>query len=385
MNNYENKLNIKQITIIALCFIVMLSIIGGSTTLIYRHITISNQPAVIQTLERVPVKYNTPVGSTQLTREEFAALQEAGLMQQFETYENYTASGSLSSMEYMTAQVTADGVNRTIYDIADSNFNVWYGEMRVSPIVPMAISNVETPGRADHSITWSSLFPSKIVPIDYLETFDVTSVISNQTWYQALSSEYSTRDRGCLQMSPTYGTGNSTINAMMSGTEKDKLAQVDTSDYAWWVSGASDQPGDRFYLPDVCLRMTGAMQAQTQYMLTNDYVPKTDMQLVAMLIVSHHNSGVWCYKDHNKSVGAWRSGQKCYDWCEVITQQNVIDKLTELAMSSDQCFIDSNVANQICTELGINNYSEYSTKSIVCTYPIKALYAYIKLCILYTS
>ena len=79
MNNYENKLNIKQITIIVLCFIVMISVIGGGTTLIYRHATISNQPAVIQALDRVPVKYNTPVGSTQLTREEFAALQEAGL------------------------------------------------------------------------------------------------------------------------------------------------------------------------------------------------------------------------------------------------------------------------------------------------------------------
>lgn len=385
METYENRLNIKQITIIVACFIVMISVIGGSTTLVYRHISRQSQPIVIQALERLPVKYNTPVGSTQLTEEEFAALQSAGLMQSFDTYESYAASGSASSMEMMSSEITADGINRTLYDIVDSNFNVYYGEMRVSPILPMAISNVETPGRADHDVTWSSLFPSRIVPIDYLETFDVTSVISNHDWYTALSSEYSTRDRGCLQMSPTYGTGNATINEMMSGTEKDKLALVDTSAYSTWCSGASDKPGDRFYLPDVCLRMTGAMQAQTQYMLSNNYVPTTDMQLIAMLAVSHQNSGVWCYKDHNKSVGRWHSGQKVYDWCQTITQQNVIDRLTELALESDSCFIDSNVADRLCSELGINNYSEYSTKSIVCTYPIKVLYAYIKLCMLYTS
>lgn len=385
MESYENKLDLKQIVTIVLCGIVMLSVIGGGSVFIHKTIERKNAPTVVQALERVPVKYNTPVGSTTLTKEEFAALQEAGLMQQFDTYETYTASGSSSSMESMTAAITADGINKTLYDIVDANFNVWYGDMRVSPILPMAISNVETPGRADHDVTWCSLFPSRIVPIDYLDTFDVTSVISDPSWYSALSTEYSTRDRGCLQMSPTYGTGNSTINAMMSGTEKEKLALVDTSQYSTWCSGASDQPGDRFYLPDVCLRMTGALQAQTQYMLENNYVPTTDMQLIAMLAVSHQNSGVWCYKDHNKTVGRWHSGQSCYNWCQVITQQNVIDKLTELAMSSDACFIDSNVADRVCSELGINNYSEYSTKSIVCTYPIKVLYAYIKLCILYTS
>lgn len=385
MGYERRKLTIKEITVIAVCIIVMLLSIILAVTFVHKEHSRNQMPKVIAALDKVPVEYKTPSMEYVLTYEEFSALQEAGIMYQFDTYENYTASGSQSSMEYTTTQITADGYNRELYDIADKYFNVWYGEMRVSPILIMAISNVETPGRADHNLTWCSLFPSRIVPMEYLHDFDVTSVVSNDDWFKALSSEVSTRDRGCLQMSPTYGTGNSTVNNQMSGTEKDKLSMVDTSKYAAWASGASSSPGDRFYLPDVCLRMTGALQTQTQYMLSNNYVPKTDMQLIVMMAASHHNSGIWCYKDHNKSIGAWRSGELVYEWCEKVASQPMVDKLTEIARTTDSCFIDTNQAQAVCNELGMNDYSKYSTKSMVCTYPIKVLYAYIKLCMLYTE
>ena len=385
MNMEFPKLSLKEIVIIALCCAVAIIAIFLTVMFIHKSSESMQMPTTVVPLDRVDVAYNTPSSNYTLTYEEFEALQAAGIMQQFETYENYTASGSQSSMEYTTVQITADGINKELYDIADRYFNVWYGEMRVSPILIMAISNVETPGRADHNVTWCSLFPSRIVPIEYLYDFDVTYVVSNDDWFKALSSEVSTRDRGCLQMSPTYGTGNSTVNEQMSGNEKDKLALVDTSKYSGWVSGASSNPGDRFYLPDVCLRMTGALQGQTQYMLNNNYTPKSDIQLIVMLAASHHNSGIWCYKDHSKSIGAWRSGDLVYEWCEKVASQPMVDKLTEIARTTDACFIDTNKAQAICSELGMNDYSKYSTKSAVCTYPIKVLYAYIKLCMLYTE
>ncbi len=376
------KSQLKKIVILVGCLLMCGIFILLPIFIIYKNI--NKQPIVVEALETVPVNFSTPTSGRLLTEEKFNTLQSAGLMQQFETYESYQASGTGSTMSISTSDITADGVNREIYDIVDANFNVYYGEMRISPILPMAISNVETPGRADRSVTWSAIFPSAIVPIEYLNTFQVTDVISNQEWYSKLSAEYSTRDRGCLQMSPSYGTNNKTLNSMMSGTEKDKLSTVDTANYAVWVAGASDKAGDRFYLPDVCLRMTAAFQTQTLNMQKNNYLPKTDMQLIAMLAVSHQSSGVWHNCNHNAAVGKWKSGQACYDWCALISQQNVIDKLTDLAMSSDACFIDTSTANSICSELGINNYSDFSTKSIVCTYPIKVLYAYIKLCMLYT-
>jgi hypothetical protein len=92
----------------------------------------------------------------------------------------------------------------------------------------MALANVETPGRADNSITWSSLFPSKYADVSTMGTFDVTTVLSDPKIYAALSSEYSTKYRGALQMSTTYGTGNSAINRQMSGSEVSKLKTVDS-------------------------------------------------------------------------------------------------------------------------------------------------------------
>lgn len=376
--DYKKLMPLITCGVIAVLAITSTTILGLKTFKKTDNITVAS-------LDVIEVNYSTPTSSKLLTKEEFSAMQSAGLLTNFETYENYTTSAVGAEMSFKTSDITATGVNAEIYDLVSQNFNVWYGGMRVSPILPMAVSNVETPGRADHAVTWCSLFPSKIVPIDLLYDFDVTYVVSNNGWYTALSSEYSTRDRGCLQMSPTYGTNNEALNAQMSGTEKDKLATVDTSAYSTWVSGASSSPGDRFYLPDVCLRMTAAMQAQTVYMQKNNYVPATDMQLIAMLAASHQQSGIWYYSDHSKAIGCWRSGDLVYEWCQLISSEEMINALTDLARNSDSCFIDSNKATQLCSELGIDNFSKYSTKNIVCTYPIKVLYAYIKLCILYTE
>ena len=144
--------------------------------------------------------------------------------------------------------------NSALYDLADKYFQVYYGSMRLSPITPLAIANVETPGRADNNVTWSALFPSKYVPINMLYTMDVTTVLSSESIYKPLSTEYSTRDRGALQMSPTYGTNNDYFNRLMSDSEVDKLSTISDSKHENWIKGASSKRGDRFYVPDVCLR-----------------------------------------------------------------------------------------------------------------------------------
>ena len=244
---------------------------------------------------------------------------------------------------------------------------------------------METPGRANHDVTWSALFPSKIVPIDLLDTMDVTTVISNPEYFKPLSTEYSTRDRGALQMSPTYGTGLKEYNALMSGTEKEKLSKVSTANYSSWVSGASDKPGDRFKVSDVCLRLGGSMQQAIQFMIKNDYKPKSDLHLIAMCAMHHHNSGVWYFKDKNKSVGRWLSGAKAYEWSAAISDDAMLKALSDYARSNENVyFIDSKQAVEIYKSVYSTPMSEYATKDIVCTYPIKVLYAYIKLCMLYT-
>ena len=186
-------------------------------------------------------------------------------------------------------------------------------------------------------------------------------------------------------MSPTYGTSNPSVNAMMSGTEKDKLAQIDTSSYSGWVSGASSYPGDRFYIPDICLRMTAAMQAQCSFIQSNGYHPESDLQLVAMLAMSHQQSAVWRNKNHNTKVGCWYSGDLAFNWAKTVSSDAVIAALTDYAYTTDACYIDTSTASKIFKNVSSEQWSSYATKEIVCTYPIKVLYAYIKLCQLYTQ
>lgn len=275
--------------------------------------------------------------------------------------------------------------NKALYDLADKYFTCYYGSMRVSPILPLAQANVETGGRADNTKTWSSLFPSRIVPIEYLYSMDVTTVISDPSIYKALSTEYSTRDRGALQMSPTYGTGDSYFNSMMSGNEVDKLKAVDTSTYSAWCQGASPHSGDRFYVPDVCLRLSAAYNGAINFMLENNYEPKSDFQLVAMLAMHHHQSAVWCKADHSQAVGKWKSGELAYKYAALVSSQEFADALSAHAKSNpNKYFIDANVAKSIFKSVTGDDMNNYATNTMVCTYPIKVLYAYIKLCSLYS-
>lgn len=275
--------------------------------------------------------------------------------------------------------------NRELYDIADKYYQVYWGNQRVSPIYPLAVANVETGSRADHSITWSALFPSKYVDINLLYTMDVTTVLSEDSIYNALSKESSTRDRGALQMSPTYGTGSDYFNSMMSGTEKEKLSSV-SSTHSAWMSGASSKPGDRFYVPDVCLRLSAANTDAIQRMTSNDYTPDSDMQLIAMLAMYHHRSGVWSDSSHTKSIGEWKSGEKAFEYSQLVSSRQLTQELRKYALEhTDKFWIDADTAKQLFKDSTGRDMSEFATKTLVCTYPIKVLYAYIKLCIMYAQ
>ena len=120
-------------------------------------------------------------------------------------------------------------------------------------------------------------------------------------------------------------------------------------------------------------------------MQTNGYQAKTDFQLYAMLAMGHHNSGVWYHKNKNKAVGVWISGQKAYEWSELVSSKEMVNVLTQYASTHKDTYIDSKTAEALFKKVYNENTKDYASKPIVCWYPIKALYAYIKLCMLYTS
>ena len=274
--------------------------------------------------------------------------------------------------------------NSALYDLADKYFQVYYGSMRLSPITPLAIANVETPGRADNNVTWSALFPSKYVPINMLYTMDVTTVLSSESIYKPLSTEYSTRDRGALQMSPTYGTNNNYFNRLMSDSEVDKLSAISDTTHENWIKGASSKRGDRFYVPDVCLRLSAAFTEAISDMSKNKYTPNNDYQLLAMCSMYHQQSAVWSSSNHNKSVGKWKSGKLAYEYSELISSVEFLKALKEYAYANPDIYCISNDALlKIYKANSVRPMSDFANSTLVTNYPIKVEYAYIKLCIMY--
>lgn len=302
--------------------------------------------------------------------EEFATFDYSTFVEEYTTYADETNIAS---------EVSASNV--ALYNMCDRYFTVYFGGTRLSPIVPMAIANVETPGRADHSVTWSALFPSKIVDISLLDTMDVTTVLETEDYYKALSSEVSTRDRGALQMSPTYGTGKESFNNMMSGTEQDKLRTIDTTDHSKWVQSASAKPGDRFHLPDVLLRLSSAFTSATEDMIRHDYTPSSDMQLFVMCTMYHHRSGVWTGKAHGGTT--WNSSDLAYEYSALISSPEFIEIVTDYCEDHPDVYtIDGKTAMSLVKSVCPNS-EKYCGSTLVLSYPVKCLYSYVKLSKLY--
>lgn len=368
----------KQLYVLLVAIIVLLLTIILVITFTVQHHTQSSE-IIIDDLQYSYIG-PTIIGSDILSEEEFEAIKSDT---SFVTYEEYVSSTG-AAFSSQTPAITALGANATLYDYCDGYFHVYYGYNRISPVFPMALANVETPGRADNSITWSALFPSKYVDVDKIDTFCVVDVVSDPVVFAALSTEYSTRDRGALQMSPTYGTGNHAVNNQMSGTEAEKLRDVTV--YSSWVSGASKQPGDRFYLPDVLLRLQVAMQGNIDNIVSKGYLPETDTQLIAMLAVAHNSgSGVWSYSNHDKKVGNWKSGTSAYELCKKIGAPEFVEALTNYALNSNSTYINTNEALFLYSSVYSDAISDYTSSTTNGTFGIKALYAYIKLSILYTQ
>lgn len=319
---------------------------------------------------RTTTKYDRNYVNSPLSNEEFSTFDYSTFVDEYTTYADET------NIAY---SVSASNV--ALYNVCDRYFNVQIGGIRMSPLVPMAIANVETPGRADHNITWSALFPSKVVPIDMLESMDVTTVVSSPENYKALTNEISTRDRGALQMSPTYGTSNDYYNGLMSGNECDKLALVDTSAYRKWSGGASSKPGDRFHLPDVLLRLSSAFDSATKDMARNNYLPESDVHLYVMCCMYHHRSGVWAGKAHGGNT--WNSSDLAYEYSKLISSPEFLRVVQQYSYEHPDLYtIDAGTASRLVGQV-CDNSKKYCNTNLVLNYPVKCLYTYVKLAELY--
>ena len=393
---------IKQNWIILSACLVCLSIITVCSVIVVKKDSSESNTIVIslKNMKNIQTEKQAPMGSYVMTKDEFEEFKTQDTAFTYTTYDEYVAGANAqfmntsssftdtsSSMMDSNPTITAKGANGKLYNYCDKYFQCYYGTKRISPIFPLALANVETPGRADNNITWSALYPSRYAKVEDMDKFDVTYVVKDPKVFAALTKEYSTRDRGALQMSPTYGAGNSSVNRLMSGNEKEKLSHVDTTGCSSWASGAASEPGDRFYLPDVCLRLQSAINYNIVNIAKKGYAPESDYQLLAMLAISHNSgSGVWSMNDKNRKIGNWYGAQACYDWCAMCGSQELVSAIEEYADTHTATYINQIVAWEIWNKVYPDvNYSAYTTSRINAAFPIEVIYAYIKLTKLYTK
>lgn len=363
-------------------------------------------------------KYNEDQDLPDKVLEEFEEVEFAKARDNEELIELY----GISFKEGTLSQLAID-CNTALFDMCNKFFLTAWNGKQLSPIIPMAIANIETGSRADQSVTYSSLFPSGCVSInsaDAIANMSCVAVLEDATSFNQLASDHWTRDRGPMQMNPNYGIGLDAFTSLMGPSEAEILsnirgAGIDFTGYqAWeprnsrsigveeWLSGLATTPGDRHNVKDTILRFASASQeAINAY--SSMYTIESNLEAVAVIAMSHNAGSVWNPGMVTKKVGNWRSGQSAYAYCSAISNSKFTDKIRALADANIEkarsggkkvkMTLDRDEAKKLYAEAVseglISNYTTYITEGkyfeVTYCYPIQAMYAYLILTAVYSG
>lgn len=320
----------------------------------------------------------------------------------------------LSSGLYSGYSLLSQQCNLEIYKLCEKYFKV----DNISPLYVMAIANNESAIRANKDITFCSLYPSKVVPpktVDDIAEFNTLKVLDSSTIFSELAADWWTRDRGPVQMNPTYGIHDDSYYILMGESEQSLLStnnkiynysayttKEGEITFLYWVEQASSERGDRHNIKDICLRM--ASEASYALATMKNTYSVSDTRLSMIMLSMHHGAGsLWnsTYKD--AEIGYWKSGKIAYGYAHALSQDSVYniiyskaknDVLTARVNSSNpDVGISTQKAMLIYNELMSLGYiSDVDTYTVAGThrdayivYPIKMLYNFAQLQILYNG
>lgn len=240
-------------------------------------------------------------------------------------------------------------INKYILDLCTQYFTPQFNGVSLSPYLVMAIANTETGGRCDLNKTYTSLFPSAVVPLNNtsdIDNMNSATLLLDKDYFKSLATDWQSRDRGPLQIQAGFGTNDATLNSLMGKSEVDNYASVSmpenepefsanetkasgrTLSLNTWISEASKYPGDRFNPKDICLRATNAYNLAIND-ITKQYDVTNEKQLYAMLAVFHQASSVWNSNYRYSNIGNWISGQQAYEYCKKITSDEFLNIIRE--------------------------------------------------------
>lgn len=344
---------------------------------------------------------------------------------EFEDVRSNSELISLYGISFKEGTLSELGIacNSKLFELCNKYYLTTYKGEQLSPLIPMALANNETPGRANHEITYSALFPSACVPVtsaSAIENMSCIAVIESADTFKKLASDHWTRDRGALQMNPAYGTGHEAFNSLMGSSEKSILSNarnmgIDFTGYvaneprfnrtigvSEWLDNLSEHPGDRHNVKDCILRLASASQDAvdqftTMYDINDDYHALT-------IIAQHHgSSSIWLKQYRDKAIGNWRTGYSAYKYSLDVTSNDFIMMLKEYcsdvlqtARDKGKCpamSLDRKTAkklwNQAVDKGYLQDYSFYVREGnyfeVTYLYPVQALYNYMMLGLVYSG
>lgn len=315
-------------------------------------------------------------------------------------------------------------VNTKIYDVVESYFLTAYNGKQLSPFIPMAIANVETPDRVNTKINYSALLPSKyinVVSSDAVDTMSSLALLDSPETFKALASDHWSRDRGPLQQMDMAGTMYEAYNSLMGPSEQSLLRNYTGMDKDFsayqayeprigrtlsvkdWVAEASSMPGDRHNIRDAVLRASAEFQqAIDQY--SSQYEIENEYQALVVCSMYHAESSIWNPAYAHRPVGVWlNGGESAHSLLVGVTNSDFIKIIEDFVDQKIKDYRNGGELRIYCEREWANNlyqlgvdkgyfydYTLYVNTSapyfyVKYQYPIQALYAYIMLNKLYTG
>lgn len=316
-------------------------------------------------------------------------------------------------------------LNTYLYTVCQQYMgNVFCAGYQLSPLLPLAEANLEG-GRVDTSETFSAMANTSVydfTSVEELKEFNVLRVLDSEETWRAMSTEWSTRDRGALQCNANYGSNKSSygpsestlLNAYISaygvpdyGTNKDSVGNTFT--VADWIASSRTKYGDRFNIESM-LSMFADEKTSVEIpgIERNFSNIQNEYHVYALMAYNHWIGSGFMTMDENTSYAGFQTIGRAYEYCEAISSPEAIEIIyaqcvqdiqsarkagnnppSKLSTAGGYRVFNLLVEQGVCKDWDYYFYSKKTGKwdqaDTACTYAIALIYGVMQMNLLYSG
>lgn len=315
-------------------------------------------------------------------------------------------------------------LNLYLYDVCQTYLSDFKcGDISLSPLLPLAEANNEG-GRVDTSETFSGMAPTAVYDfssVGELRDFNVTRVLDSEATWLAMTTEYSTRDRGALQCNPGYGSDD-----VEYGTSEYELLTAYITDHpevlnyssnkdtcgvtfnvSKWINSSRTKLGDRFHVESIIRLFAAEKQSETAAILAKFGTVESEYQVYAIMAYLHWMSG-FLGLDASRPYAGFQTIGRAYEYCAFLGTDGAVSTIRDKCMQdilearsagkNPPSYIGTTTATQLfetfvqrglCKEWDYyfrhTPWSPYDQGVTACTYAIQIIYSVIQMELLYSG